>query len=264
MTLAWNNAFQRLLALYGTNDLAEPSIAELFCACRHEGPSQFVKFDPRQMTIADWTSALVATIVTPQKQEQIAKGEVPAWVGFAAMYALGFVTSDRRAVNNALRVMSGGAKLKVFPGLIETYRAGLVAADQAREGTLLVVRKPTSSVTTTWMPRPSQFMCIVATPAQMQVLREKEFPLKPFTGSDRRVIALEMSGDPENVTPDQEKVARQEPQLVRTIRTTWNLGEAKVAYLYARKPVSTKPLEPAVYDFDFEHIVARAYSQPAP
>jgi hypothetical protein len=261
LALAWNNAFQRLLALYGTNELADPYVAELFCACRREGPSLLVKFDPRQMTISDWTTAIVATIESPQKEKQIAPGQVPAWVGFAAMYALGFVTADRRALNSALRVMSGGAKLSVFPALLETYRPGLLASDRPLKGALLVVRKPSSSVTTTWTPRAGEFMCVVATPREMQVLANSEFPLKQFTGSDRRVIALEMSGDPEDVTPDQEKVAREEPKLVRMIRSAWSLDQAKVAYLYARKPVNTKPLVPAVYQFEFEQIVAEAFSE---
>jgi hypothetical protein len=258
LALAWNGALSRQISLYSGRGLSDPGVPELLHACRETGPSAILNVDPRQMTAAQWTTALVAAVKSPQTSKDIAVGEVPAWVGLTAMRELG-LRSTSTGLQRAMKVLTRGGRLEAHSPLVDLFGPTITAASSA-EAAVIVVRRPASTLTTSWLPPVPRYVALVATPAQIDALIAHEFPLGQLIRAPRQLVAVEVDEDPDEAIPDLD-LSQGEPPVLHKISEAWKHLSSRPVFIYAHDPKSRPPGPFVVAPARFENLVTADYRQ---
>jgi hypothetical protein len=186
------------------------------------------------MTAAQWTAALVAAVKSPQRKKDIALGEVPSWVGLAAMREVGFRFAEPAEVEHAMRALARGAELEAHELQLDVFKQLLVSRSPV-DAAIIVVRWPSSSLANSWIAQPSR-ISLVAPAEQLRVLLSHEFPLGTFLHGSRRLLAVEVNDIADN---------RDEPNAERALAPVQELlkeWRLRPVFVYDREPSDMKRL----------------------
>lgn len=193
---SWQQLFDRLDRWITTGQPGTPEVVELHAAAAQRGPSRLLRYDPREMTIADWVRVLVATAPSAQVADPTL---VPSWLRPFAMHALGFhrVMLGYEAARKWLQASPPEQAAKLDAA--EWTRVQALAASGALFGgeppttTLVVIRRNISEKLVTWMPTPG-IGALIATAAELEaIIGERGTTSLPLIApTERQVIAVEM------------------------------------------------------------------------
>ncbi len=191
---AWGHLFERLDRWVTTGQPGAPEVVELLAAAAQRGPSHLLRFDPREMTIADWVRVLAAT--APGAEET---PSAPSWLRPFAMHALGFhrVMLGYEAARKWLQAPPPDQASNLHAA--EWTRVQALAASGALFGgeppttTLVVIRRNISEKLVTWMPTPG-IGALIATATELEaIIGERGTTSLPLIApTERQVIAVEM------------------------------------------------------------------------
>ncbi|HKV09021.1 MAG TPA: hypothetical protein VJ725_12835 [Thermoanaerobaculia bacterium] len=189
--VAWSSWLDRTELFFHARRLAEPQWIDILAVAAAVPPATLLKLDLREMTITDWSTALVEFF------HRIPW--FPDWCGFAALLALGF-----RPVN-WLDLMKWRTRIAPVIAtddvkdweLERTYRR---AEKWSRRNTaapsrgVLVIKKTTGSLVDGWLPSPSIAAAAVTTDQALSFL---DMPPPPPMLPSEKGIAFEMPLDRE-------------------------------------------------------------------
>ena len=220
---AWSSLVDRLDRWVRTDELLEPDLNELLAAAADIGPTTVIDFDPRYLTLHQWTQTLLD-----------ARKHAP-WLTLFAWHALGFSTTQV----HELRLLTHWARLPdTFTSptsstngwpepLVRTHRVvhdGVLLRKSAPATTVVMLRRARSPLTAQWRPA-ADVATLVLTAVQFADLLAPApgaLPLElPLT--NERVCAVEMDHE-----LGRELYSSQLPEIQRLLR-----GYAKLVYAYA-------------------------------
>lgn len=162
----WVNAQKRLSRFCLDGRLADASLAELLCACRGVGPAAWVALDPRQMTLAQWSRALLAALTMRA---------VPTWLAVIALQRLGAdaLTAAQQA---QLLQQLGDLERSTGPaGESErtALRLGAWQAAGRAVGTAILVVRQNSALAEGWRAPPRRGLLLVLRGPELAALLEQ-------------------------------------------------------------------------------------------
>jgi hypothetical protein len=234
--LAWNDALTRHSALNTNGTLVDPSVPELLHACRDRGPSSVIDIDPRKMTAAQWTGALVAAVERPQTSSDVGVFDVPAWVGLAAMYELGFRANDT-GLQRAMRIFERAFSSEKNGAALDLFRILLMQRPTPVAAILALYASPRSRLD--WEAQPQRYLCLIAAPRQVTVLLEHGFPLADFMRSPRPLLAIEVAEEADSASSELDP-SKGEPPIVKRLREGTKISFRPV-YIYEQEPITPPP-----------------------
>jgi hypothetical protein len=191
-TRAWRAFSKRVEEfLAGRREPPPPGLNDLIALAAGTLPAALSKFDLREMTLADWSNALVTSLKNTPSMDPL---YCPSWVGAAALLALGFSIPDPSQLLSWLvetKLLGAQGLSDVESWLIPMPKRLRM---KAPERAALIVKAPADSLVESWRPSSSS-AALAVTPEQAKELlkglrRVSPPPLTPAL----QVIAFEVSG----------------------------------------------------------------------
>ena len=252
---AWQSVQQRLAEWVKVGEVLDPDFEELLAAAGRKGPTQLIEFDPIEMTLHQWTRALLKARGGSKRPEF----STQQWLTFFAWHALGFRANGEHHVSVFARwagvdwslFRAGGAASS--PELLNTFvlihERTLLQGGESRESpnTLVMLRRGNSPMTAHWRPTPGT-AALLMTGDELEELEkmadsnQMELPRGSFN-----VCALEM--EPELHT---KAFQEQLPALKRL------LPESTIVYVHSKDPGRDTRLPKVVNPPDAENVVRSA------
>jgi hypothetical protein len=178
-----------------TGSPGAPEVVELLAAASGKGPSTILRYDPREMTIAEWVRVLTGT-----RGGKAAAPPAPAWLGPIALHALGFhgIAPEFETARRWLRWprpnQVGIPDLDEWSRVQALFARGGLFAGAPPTVTLVVVRRTASPKLGAMLPTP-RLAALVATIDELDaiVLGDREVsPLPLIAPTEEQVVAVEM------------------------------------------------------------------------
>lgn len=199
---AWMDLLDRLEHWVTTGLPGSPEIVEITAAARLQGPfAVLLRFDPREMTIADWVRVLAGARRGGSSAPEARA--TPAWLAPIALHALGFhgvaVESDtaRRWLRWPLPNQIGVPSLSEWSQVQSLVRPGGLFTGTLPTATVVMIRRTASPQLITWLPTPP-FAALIATVEELETIVQgaPDVPSLPLIApTEQQVVAVEM--DPE-------------------------------------------------------------------
>ena len=192
---AWNSTRQRLADWLVTRESSDPNLDELLASTAGVGPSRFLEFDFAQMTLQQWTKALLAA------------REKERWLTIFVWHALGFCAQTIIELGRFARwaglpddFATSAVSNTAWPEEIQrTFRAtrdGVLLGRPMPSATAVVLRRSKSPMTDGWRPLDDTATLVLTANELTQLTKPRssttttEVFTLPFTGD--RVCAVEM------------------------------------------------------------------------
>jgi hypothetical protein len=238
---AWENAQVRLEQWVTSRSTIDPDITELQAAAGRVGPTELLEFDPAEMTLHQWTRALLGS-----RNARANNGPPPVWLSFFAWHVLGFRSAG--LVNETTFAQWAGVNFPspgTYPPEVQVPLDRTIRMIRERQllfamtspSTLLMLRRLKSPLTAQWRPVDGIASLIISSDELADVARMRggepmALPLTPPT-----TAAFEMPVDLQT-------------QFDRTQATVGNLiGGAFMIYVYTANS-SPVTLSPSIVDPD--------------
>lgn len=193
---AWSDLLGRLERWITTGSPGSPEVVELVAAARQRGPLMvLLRFDPREMTIADWVRVLAGA--------RHDRGATPAWLAPIALHALHFIgvnigsETARRWLRWPQPHELPVAYREEWSRVDALVRPGGIFSGAVPTTTMVVIRRTASPRLANWLPTP-RIAALIATVDELGAIVEgaPDLPSLPLMApTEQQVVAIEM--DPE-------------------------------------------------------------------
>ncbi|HSL70033.1 MAG TPA: hypothetical protein VK864_07300, partial [Longimicrobiales bacterium] len=205
---AWESMQDRLNHWVQNNEVLDPDVSELLAAAARRGPTELLEFDPREMTLAQWTRTLLLArrkVLYPAAPE----GTDLSWLTFYAWHALGFRSLGDINIQKlaewagiGVEFSTGGASGHWPFQLQRAYKAiqdgHLFNTGETPISTLIMIRRTKSPMTAAWRPVPDAAVLLVTADELSEFRQGSPGPRLELPITNERLCAIEM--EPELAT----------------------------------------------------------------
>ncbi|MDH4389845.1 MAG: hypothetical protein QE285_00300 [Aquabacterium sp.] len=174
---AWRQLLERLAAARMHITTTMPGFDELLCTARQTGPAAWLPLNPQDAGLHSWSRLLMAA--TAGGSTCPAGTQVPFGVVAHALLRSGFGGADAAWIASCSQALAAAAGAP--PADADALRLTLLDAQTTRRdkppsGTLVLLRRPTGSVSDAWTQTPARACVLVLTPDEFRPLLQAATP----------------------------------------------------------------------------------------
>ncbi len=156
---SWESWLRRLDLFFQGARQPEPELNDLLALAAQSPAARLFKLDLREMTVGDWSAALIETISTPT---------YPLWVAVAALLALGFNDSWI----DLILVEVSKAKSQEPKGLAwDRWQAWRRFMPDRPSRSVLILKRAGKSIVEGWLPSPSTAALVLSAAEATKLIR---------------------------------------------------------------------------------------------
>jgi hypothetical protein len=214
---AWDNVQLRLTQWVTNGEVVDADLSEIIAAAAQQGPTELVEFDPREMTLQQWTHALLGA------RKEVGLLPPPKWLTYFAWHSMGFRGEGDFFISE-LSQWAGvdrpppGATLESVPApLARTF--ALINDRRLLGGpppqTLVMLRR-SRSMTGQWRPSAGTAALLVTAEELEQTVKKANGQPMVLSFGSLNVVGLEMKPEFEA-----KLTTVQLPQLARLLPNAW-------------------------------------------
>jgi len=239
---AWTEGRARAVACLIGTTRKDAHVSEMICFARNDGPAMALTFRFPDLSATTFTNLLCRTLESPQTSPDIGTNELPAWVGLAALHALGFGTFDPMVLAGLIAGLVGEYR-EAVPVLQELSIAGLVMGRRPPDTSVIAITRP-ETLFASW---PVRSDCLFLAGRPREISKILELPLHGLIARESVVLAIEMERGSETLPRDLEFDERiKELRIVETITARLDLAHWAKTYIYTQQPTSKRAPSPAL------------------